>query len=60
MEMDTCPKNGGISFSRKGFCALGIVVKVKVRVRVSGDTFKYVNGKTSIRANVLDPVNSYL
>jgi len=29
-------------------------VKVKFRVRVSGDTIKYVFGQTSIRASVLD------
>jgi len=28
-------------------------VRVEVRIRVSGNTFKYVFGKTSIRASVL-------
>jgi len=54
----TCPKNDVISFSRKRFCALGVRVKFRVRVevrgRVSGNTFKYVLGQTSIRPSVLD------
>jgi len=32
-----------------------IRVKVRVRVRVSGNTFKYVFGQTSIRTSILDP-----
>jgi len=43
--LDTCPKNDFISFSRKGFCALGLGLElglgftVRVDVRVSGNTF---------------------
>jgi len=41
--LDTFPKNDVISFSRKGFCALGLElgfrIRVEVRVKVSGNTF---------------------
>jgi len=36
------------------------MANVEIRVGVSGNTFKYVFGQTSIRASVLDPLSTMI
>jgi len=37
---------------------INVSVTVEVRTRISGNTFNYVFGQTSIRARVLDPLTN--
>jgi len=75
-NIDSCTLHSGIwtlarkmtsfRFPENVFCGLSVRVTIRVkdrvrfRVEVSENTFKYVFGQTSIRASVLDPFTAYL
>jgi len=53
--LDTCPKTDVILIPKRLLCfSVRVRIRVRVDVRLSGNTFKYVFGQTSIWESVLD------